>query len=359
MELGTDISIAISVLDFGFDRSLRSISALSLLSHEIHIERDRTIFVGDHIDGPGNDVAHAGMAAKSRDHCPVICHSLYGLFFRRTAFCQRRDRIPLYFHELDQAIASEDVLLLGEDDGADIGVPLRYFFNKQLFIIPRNATGEQVRDIFGYFLNNSGSKYGRILLLSRGWGFRFLRRTVERSLIYTDTVISNSEHWRSGGFASHEPGRMILPYAWHTANVPYSLDRVNALIQAYLPLGCPVDFSKGGNSELFVERGWSGQEAAYRWTDGPNAVLRVRIKQPTDTTPPHRLLLDFQAIPFGASQRATVTVDGQQVAELNVTAEEHQYEVEVSLDKLDIDVEHRNRLRVAERPFAPIDRVEP
>ena len=46
------------------------------------------------------------------------------------------------------------MLLLSEDDGVDIGVPLRYFFNKQLFIIPKNATGEQVRDIFGYFLKN-------------------------------------------------------------------------------------------------------------------------------------------------------------------------------------------------------------
>jgi hypothetical protein len=259
-------------------------------------------------------------------------------FFAAVQLFAKEGQDPLFFHELDQAIASEDVLLLGEDDGADIGVPLRYFFNKQLFIIPRNATGEQLRDIFGYFLNASGSKYGRILLLSRGWGFRFLRRTVERSLIYTDTVISNSEHWRSGGFASHEPGRMILPYAWHTANVPYSLDRVNALIQAYLPLGCPIDFSKGGNSELFVEGGWSGQEEAYRWTDGPIAMLRLRLKQ--ETIPSHLLLLDFQAIPFGAAQRATVTVDGKQVAELNVTGEKHEYEVEVSLEKLDINVEH-------------------
>ena len=261
-------------------------------------------------------------------------------FFSAVQLFAREGQDPLFFHELDQAIASEDVLLLGEDDGVDIGVPLRYFFNKQLFIIPKNATGEQVRDIFGYFLNNSGSKYGRILLLSRGWGFRFLRRTVERLLMYTDTVISNSEHWRSGGFASHEPGRMILPYAWHTANVPYSLERVNAVIQAYLPLGCPIDFSKGGNSELFVEKGWSGQEAAYRWTDGPIAVLRVRLKAATDTIPPHRLLLDFQAIPFGASQRATVSVDGKQVAELNLTAEKHDYEIEVSLDKLDVNIEH-------------------
>jgi hypothetical protein len=259
-------------------------------------------------------------------------------FFSAVQLFAKEGQDPLFFHELDQAIASEDVLLLGEDDGVDIGVPLRYFFNKQLFIIPKNATGEQVREIFRYFLNNSGSKYGRILLLSRGWGFRFLGRTVERLLIYKDTVITNSEHWRSGGFASHEPGRMILPYAWHTTNVPYSLERVNAVIQGYLPLGCPIDFSKGGNSELFVERGWSGQEEAYRWTDGPIAMLRLRLKQ--ETVASHLLLLDFQAIPFGASQRTTVTVDGKQVAELSLTPEKPDHEIEVSLNKSDINTEH-------------------
>jgi hypothetical protein len=251
---------------------------------------------------------------------------------------------PRFFHELDAAIASKDVMLLSQSDDLDISVPLRYFFNKQIFIIPRDATKVQVQEIFDYFLKNSGSKYGRILLLSQRQNFRLpLGRTIERLVTYTDSVISNSEHWRSGeGFQSHRPGRMILPYAWRTSNTPYTLYRVNyvAVLQPILPFGCPIDFSESGNSELFVQKGWSDPEARLRWTDGSIAALRMRFEPQTNTVVSPRLLVEFQAVPFGASQRTRVIVDGKQAAELKLMADRQDYEVEVDLENLDINIEH-------------------
>ncbi len=249
---------------------------------------------------------------------------------------------PRFFHELDAAIASKDVMLLSQSDDLDISVPLRYFFNKQVFIIPRDATKVQVQEIFDYFFKNSGSKYGRILLLSQRQNFQLpLDRTIERLVTYTDSVISNSEHWRSGeGFQSHRPGRMILPYAWRISNTSYTLYRVNAVLQSNLPFGCPIDFSESGNSELFVEKGWSFQEAGSRWTDGPIAALRIRFKPQANTVVSPRLRLEFEAVPFGASQRARVIVDGKQAAELKLMADQKDYEVKVDLETLDVNIEH-------------------
>ena len=248
---------------------------------------------------------------------------------------------PRFFHQLDDAVASDDVLLLSQRDDPDIGVPIRYFFNKQLFIIPTDATKEQIRQIFDYFLDSSGTKYGRILLLAPGRSMPLpVRREVERWLIYTDSIISNSEHWRSGGFESRKPGRMILPYAWHTATAAYTLYRVKSVTRPYVAFGCPIDFSQNGNSEFFVEKGWSHQEATFRWTEGPTAALRIRFERPTDAAAPHQLFLDFQAVPFGASQRVTITVDGQQAAVLQLVTERRDYEVEVSLDKSNVSLDH-------------------
>ena len=107
-----------------------------------------------------------------------------------------------------------------------------------------------------------------------------------------------------------------------------------------LSFGCPIDFSENGNSAFYIISGWSHQEANFRWTDGPTAVLRVRLEGAPNAQALGRSYLRFRAASFGAAQRVLVTIDGKQVSELMLTADRRDYEIEVDLENPDSDFEH-------------------
>jgi hypothetical protein len=251
---------------------------------------------------------------------------------------------PVFFHELDREVGGEDVLIVDEREIDNrLTVPLRYYFNKQLFVVPRDATAEQIQQIVDYLLKNSGSKYGRILLLSRDRTFRRpLTQTVVALLTYTQSFISNSEHVSLGVLQSDSLGRFMLPYAWRTRSIPFTLYRVNGVptLDHRLSFGCPIDFSENGNSVYYVISGWSDQEAVMRWTDGAIAVLRVLLVGAPNADARKRIYLDFRGASFDASQRVIVIVDGKQVSELKLEAETRDYEIEVNLENSDANFQH-------------------
>jgi hypothetical protein len=41
-----------------------------------------------------------------------------------------------------------------------------------------------------------------------------------------------------------------------------------------------IDFTQGGNSTDFVQKGWSGQEPTHTWTDGDQSLLRLPFTEP-------------------------------------------------------------------------------
>lgn len=247
---------------------------------------------------------------------------------------------PRFLHEIDSAVSDGDVLIMDERD-AWLTVPIRYFFNKSVFIMPEKAKREQRAKIVDYLLDNSGSKYGRILLLAQGGRFRLpFTKTVERTLTYRESVITNSEHWRSGGFQSRDLGHFILPYAWHTDSLPYTLYRLDSFIAHDLFLGCPIGFSENGNSDSYIGTGWGDPEESFRWTVGRTAVLRVKLEWPPGANGARQAYLDFQADPFGPEQRVLVSIDGKQVSELNLEPARHDYEIALDLTDAGDNAEH-------------------
>jgi len=258
----------------------------------------------------------------------------------------REGEDPHFFHELDDAVASNDVLIINEADAGndDLPVPLRYYFDKQVFVIAEHATRAQVQQIIEYFLKNSGSQYGRIFLLSRGEGFKLpLTRTLEARLTYRESIISNSEHIRGGELPSRSRGRFLLPYAWRMNRIiPFALYRVTDMPVWHgdLAFGCPIDFSENGNSAFYTGTGWSGQDADTRWTDGPSAALRVRLQGAPNADARRHVYMDFRAAPYGGSQRVMVSVDGTQVSELRLDAERRDYAIAIDLENPDANLEH-------------------
>ena len=74
---------------------------------------------------------------------------------------------PRFFHEIDARVADNDVIVMSEREvGNGVAVPLRYYFNKQVFLLARDATPADTRDLVRYLLANAGSRYGRVLVLS-------------------------------------------------------------------------------------------------------------------------------------------------------------------------------------------------
>ena len=251
---------------------------------------------------------------------------------------------PHFFHELDHAVAGNDVLVVDESEaGNGLIVPLRYYFDKHVFIIPEGTERAQVRQILEYLLKNSGSEYGRILLLARGQSFDLpLTRTFEARLTYKESLISNTEHIRGGTLQSHSRGRFLLPYAWHTKSIPFALYRVTGVPawDYHLSFGCPIDFSENGGSALYTGKGWSHQETSARWTDGAAAALRVRLQGSANAEAQKRIYMDFRAAAFGGSQRVMVSVDGKQASELRLDGERRDYEIAIDLDNPELDLQH-------------------
>jgi glycosyl transferase family 2/uncharacterized protein DUF7024 len=104
--------------------------------------------------------------------------------------------------------------------------------------------------------------------------------------------------------------------------------RLQNLSDCRLAADGAIDFTESGNSPLYTVSGWSDQEIDRRWTDGKEAVIRVRPERPQGAPDPRFIRL--RAVAFGKPQRVTVLVNGNGSVELTVDSTWRDYEVAIN-----------------------------
>jgi glycosyltransferase involved in cell wall biosynthesis len=107
------------------------------------------------------------------------------------------------------------------------------------------------------------------------------------------------------------------------------LNKVGELVGHRLQIGSSIDFSERGLSCLYATSGWSIQEPDQRWTEGKEAVIRVRLEPPLDRQKHDKSLMRLRALAFQGPQRVTVSVNGCRAGELAVNEDWQDYDVEV------------------------------
>jgi hypothetical protein len=242
----------------------------------------------------------------------------------------REGEDPHFFHEIDARVSDNDVIVMSEREaGNGVAVPLRYYFDKQVFLLPRDATPADTRDLVRYLLANAGSRYGQVLVLSSQSAPALpFDVTLLASLQLTESGVSNSENFRFEPFQSASIRHMLLPTMWRTNVQTLYLYRVKAVSNSAIPAGCSIDFSSWGNSWTYTRFGWGEQEPSYRWALGPEAFLR--ITPAADTSDLRRMQLKAMAfVPGGQSQRVEVLVDASKVAELTADGTSRDYDIDL------------------------------
>jgi glycosyl transferase family 2 len=107
------------------------------------------------------------------------------------------------------------------------------------------------------------------------------------------------------------------------------LERMQALASHRLEDGCQIDFSANGNSPLYTMSGWSEQEADRRWTNGKEAVIRVRLERWARGRPPNPQFIQLRAIAFGTQQRVSVVVNGGSPVERTMDNDWRDYDIPI------------------------------
>src|SRR5215475_7383087 len=87
-----------------------------------------------------------------------------------------------------------------------------------------------------------------------------------------------------------------------------------------LAYGTKVSFGNGGNSEQFRVSGWSGTEAQSTWTEGPAAVLAMRVSPTNEPVALKMKLAGLTKDPELPYQPVEVYVNDQKVADWQVVA---------------------------------------
>lgn len=107
------------------------------------------------------------------------------------------------------------------------------------------------------------------------------------------------------------------------------LNKVGELMGRHLQMGRPIDFSEHGLSCLYAVSGWSIQEPDRRWTEGKEAVIRVRLASPPDPKTQKVLLMRLRALAFRGPQQVMVSINGNPATELTVSGDWRDYDVEI------------------------------
>jgi hypothetical protein len=234
-----------------------------------------------------------------------------------------------FFHRLDMMVSPNDVLFLSESEvGNRITVPLRYYFNKQVFVLPRDTTSAQARTVMRYLLDNQAERSGQVLVLSsRPASVQPFELTLKSPLQMRESGISNSENLRFDPIQSASVRHMFLPSTWRTNFQTLYLYRVTGMSNITARPGCLVEFGAKGNSAEYVVSGWGGQEATFRWTVGGEAQLHVDFP-PGTVVRSLRLTGRAFARP-GGSQRVEILVDGKEAVTLTIDDAFRSYDIDL------------------------------
>lgn len=105
-------------------------------------------------------------------------------------------------------------------------------------------------------------------------------------------------------------------------------EKISELVDRRLQIGQAISFSEGGNSALYTLSGWSYQERGFRWTEGQEATLRVRLDVPEGKQKDRVAIMRIRAVAFGQPQRVVVRVHGVPAQQhLVAAAEWREYDV--------------------------------
>jgi len=230
---------------------------------------------------------------------------------------------PNFFHELNLAVSNNDILVVNESEMDNrITVPIRYYFNKQIFVIPRNISSSETRNIFKELKNKSGEQYGRILhLTTLRPTSDLIKRSLLGSFVFKESVFTNTEHGRFDGYQNKDWGQMLLPYKLKTLNRTTFLYSIDFVLNTPYLFGNLIDFSSIGNSSIYTNYGWSVQEPEGRWTVGHTASLEIPFEPSSIAATTENIVLCINAISFsstGSPQRVMVEINGKPLTTLSI-----------------------------------------
>jgi hypothetical protein len=250
-------------------------------------------------------------------------------FFSAVQLAGREGEDARFFHEIDARVSDRDVMVVTERETGDrVTLALRYYFEKKLFILPRDATLSETTDVIRYLLENAQIHHGRLLILSPSPALPF-HTTLQAQLQIKESGISNTENPRFDPPQSKSAKRMFLPTVWRSNTQTFYLYRVDAVASDLDSFGCSIDFSSWGNSWSHTVSGWGGQEGVSRWTVGSQAVLRMKLAPGSGDLRRMKLRAAGFA-PGGKAQRVQILVDAKKVAELAIDGSSQDYNMDLA-----------------------------
>ena len=97
-------------------------------------------------------------------------------------------------------------------------------------------------------------------------------------------------------------------------------------------IGKKISFSKGGNSKLYTESGWSSQESGLTWTDGEDAYMNMFVNKAKGKS--LKMVVDGRAIfaPTDKYQNVTVYVNDKELTTWQVSSNSPTYYVVIPQD---------------------------
>ena len=99
-------------------------------------------------------------------------------------------------------------------------------------------------------------------------------------------------------------------------------------------VGRQIHFGQGGGSEPYRTSGWSHTEQKFTWSEGNSAKLSLPIGKESGPLNLNVALGAFTHLPELPSQPVDVFVNGQKLAEWQVTANPAGYYVTIPADKI-------------------------
>lgn len=151
-----------------------------------------------------------------------------------------------------------------------------------------------------------------------GRGLFLSSNAIKRTFLYYDWTKEYGDWSREYMPPMHEyivRGDVRDISAWHSAYIEYAKGNVRKLPRAVpYKVGNIISFSLGGNAKQYTRRGWSDPEPTHRWTDAPEAAMRIELQ----STKGNDLLLRMDASAYLGGgiphQDIAVVVNGSQVA---------------------------------------------
>jgi hypothetical protein len=122
------------------------------------------------------------------------------------------------------------------------------------------------------------------------WSFSECDRYVERAVQIMPEDVRPGSSGRGAGavtltfdFPEAKSPSEVNPASGDSRKLGISVQKmtVGGLDSNVLREGDVISFESGGNSEVYLGKGWSGQESYMRWTEGDTASLRLPMRQLT------------------------------------------------------------------------------